>query len=141
MVPGVDAILDVLIDGAGYYPGKQVGYVPYLSVTARLLEAKDPSEAIDDFDYEVGYGDAKGDPRFFNSPTLLVKTLDVFRDQAPSITQELTTVYQTVAKQIGNDINRAIRKLPRVSAPTGAAAQPVTAADALRQGSPARARG
>jgi len=111
----VGAILDIQIYGAGYYAAKQVGYAPYLSVTARVLDTRAPAEIVDEFDYEVGYGDAKGDPRFFSSPALLVGTLDGFRDRAVELKHETTAVYERVAKQLVEDVDRVIRRLPRLS--------------------------
>lgn len=109
----VDAILDIQIHGAGYYPAKKVGYAPALSVTARLVDTKFAAGVIADFDYEVGHDDPEGDPRYFNSPLLLVSDLAGFRDRATALKQEMTSVYLRVAQQLVEDVDRFIRKLPR----------------------------
>ncbi len=109
----VDAILDVQIHGAGYYPVKKIGYAPSLSVTARLVDTKFAAGEIAEFDYEVGHDDPEGDPRYFNSPLLLVSELSGFRDQAAALKQEMKSVYLRVAQQLVEDVDRFIRKLPR----------------------------
>lgn len=64
-----DALLDVQIHGAGFYPDRKLGFVPYISVAARILETRlRPREPVESFGYEVGYSDSGSDLRFFSVP-------------------------------------------------------------------------
>lgn len=110
-----DAILDIQIHGAGYYPARGIGLVPYLSVGARLLDTRRPRQVIDQFSYEVAHGDAKGDPRFHSCPSQLIVTdLVAFKRESAAIRQGLNDVYARVSQQIVDDVDRVLRKQPRI---------------------------
>lgn len=110
----VDAILDLQIHGAGYYPAK-LGLVPYLSLGARVLGTKAPAGVVEEFWYEVNHGDAKGDPRFFSTPPeLITSSLSSFRQNAEPLRSGLNVLFRRVAEQLGTDVQRLVDKQPRV---------------------------
>lgn len=112
----VDAILDVQIHSAGYYAiGKGQGFTPYFSVTARLVDAVNPGEVVDEFSYSGDYSEADGSARHFTTPRALSQPdLAAFAANAMTIRMGLTSVFERVAVKLVDDIFRVQNKLPRL---------------------------
>ena len=83
---------------------------------SRLLDPKQPHDPIERFGYELAHGDAKGDPRFFSSPpSLIVSDINTFKRDAAAIRQQLQKVYEAIAATLVLDLERVIRKQPRLA--------------------------
>lgn len=112
--PGLDAVLDVTIDYAGYFPAKEAGgFSPTLYVSATLLSTVGRGGRLEHFYYQADHRDAEGERRFYTTPaTTLVKSLDELRERGPVIRTEMTSIMSAIAEQLAIDIERAIKKLP-----------------------------
>jgi hypothetical protein len=111
-----DAILDVQLHSAGYYAiGKDQGFTPYFSVTARLLDTVNPGEVVDEFSYGGDYSPADGNARHFTTPRELSQPdLASFAANAVAIRTGLTAVFERVAAKLIDDVVRVQNKLPRL---------------------------
>jgi hypothetical protein len=108
-----DALLDVHINEAGYYPGDR-SFVPRVSASVRLIDPRSPAQVAESFDYEVDTG-TSNDPRFIPAPpALMLTSVDAIRENAASIRQGMTTLCTRVAEKMADDVERVIRKLPRL---------------------------
>jgi hypothetical protein len=112
----VDAILDVQIHSAGYYPlGKGKGFSPYASVTARLLDTINPGETIEEFSYGGDSSESDGDARYFQLPPGLVQpALADFSGNASTIRTAFEALFDQIATKLVDDVVRVRDKLPRL---------------------------
>jgi len=113
----VDAILDVQIHSAGYYPlGKGQGFSPYASISARLLDTINPGETIEEFTYGGDSTPAEGDVRHFELPKVLVQpSLATFSGNAPAIRTGFEAMFDGIAARLVDDVVRVRDKLPRLA--------------------------
>lgn len=64
----VDAILDVQVNSAGYYPARRAGgYSPMVYAVARLISTTNGKELLR-FGYDSDYRDSEGERRFITTP-------------------------------------------------------------------------
>jgi hypothetical protein len=112
----VDAILDVQISSAGYYPiGRGAGFSPYFRVSARLLDMVNRGEIIDEFSYEGDYEKSSGDSRYFTTPPSLSQpSLASFEANAESIRAGLVSTFERLASKIVDDVIRVRDKQARI---------------------------
>jgi hypothetical protein len=110
-LPGVDAVLDVQITAAGYYPsGNAGGYSPMMYVVAKLLLPNKPAEEIVRFNYDADYRPAEGESRFFTTPKQIsADTPDAIRANADLIRTEMDSIAARMVERMVIDIGRRIR--------------------------------
>jgi hypothetical protein len=116
VAPDFDAVLDIEIAGAGYFPEVEAGgFSPTLYITSRLLPASGKGKAIEEFSYEADYRDSGGDVRFFTTPkSISLSALTEVRDHSQQIREALGALVATIAERMADDIERVVKKLPRV---------------------------
>jgi hypothetical protein len=107
----VDAVLDVQINGAGYFPiGWGKGYSPMLYVSARLLSPRTPKPVLMSEAYGSDYRDAKGDPRFFTAPVeMIAKTVEEIAERGPSLKQGMQAIFSATATAIAKDVHDVVK--------------------------------
>lgn len=113
----VDAILDVQIYSAGYYPlGKNLGFSPQASVWARVLDTVNPGHTIEEFSYDGDSSPSDGDARHFQLPAALVQpSLASFAGNAKAIRDEFEQLFDRIAIKLVDDVARVRDKLPRLA--------------------------
>jgi hypothetical protein len=112
---GFDALLDIRIPYAGYYAEKRVGgFSPTIYVTTQILATSSGGAILEKFYYVSDYQDAEGETRFFTTPKQLnVASMAEFGERAQVIREGLTSVFATIAEKMADDIDRAVKKLPK----------------------------
>jgi hypothetical protein len=110
-----DAVLDVQIVAAGYYPAKGAGgFSPTLYLWMRLFTTA--GVLIDDFTYEADYRDAKGATRFFTTPrSLSMPTLDAIRESGAPIRDQMTALSAQLSDKLASDLQRIVSKQARLA--------------------------
>jgi hypothetical protein len=113
----VDAILDVQVYSAGYYPlGKNLGFSPYASVLARVLDTVNPGHTIEEFSYGGDSSPSDGDTRYFQLPAALVQpSLASFAGNAQTIRREFEQLFDRIGVKLVDDLARVRDKLPRLA--------------------------
>ena len=112
----IDAILDVQIRSAGYYPlSKGLGFSPYAHLTARLLDTVNPGFTIEEFAYEADSGASDGDIRYIQFPAELTQpSLTTFAANATTIRAAFEDAFNRIGSKVVDDTLRVRDKLPRL---------------------------
>lgn len=112
---GFDALLDIQIPYAGYFAEKEAGgFSPTVYVTTRILATSGGGAILEKFYYEADYRDAEGETRFFTTPKQLnTASLAQFGERSQAIREGMTSVFATIAEKMADDIDRAVKKLPK----------------------------
>jgi hypothetical protein len=111
-----DAVLDVQLVYAGYFPDKEnKGFSPQIYATSQLLHTAGKGTRLERFQYESDFRSAEGDSRFFTAPKLLtVSSLAQIAEQAQFIRYGVTALLLLMAEKMADDVDRAVKKLPRL---------------------------
>ena len=114
--PGLDALLDIQLVYAGYFPDKgNQGFSPQIYVTSRLLHTAGSGTRLEYFQYESDFRNAEGDTRFFTAPKqLTVSSLAQINERAQFIREGVTALLLAMTEKMADDVDRAVRKLPRI---------------------------
>lgn len=114
---GADAMLDIRIQYAGYFPDKaNKGYSPQIYATSQLIHTGGRGIVLESFRYEATVGDAKGRTRYFPAPAALTMgSVAQIRDAARPIRDGITALLLAMAESMADDVDRAVRKLPRLA--------------------------
>jgi hypothetical protein len=109
-----DALLDVQINGAGYYPAAQAGgYSPLMYVAAKLLSRSKPGEELARFGYDADYRPAEGESRFFTTPkSISASGSEMIRAKAELIRIEMDKIAARMVERMVIDVGRRIRNEP-----------------------------
>jgi hypothetical protein len=114
-VPGAfDAVLDVRVNAAGYYPASGAGgYSPMLYVVATLFSRAKPGEELMRFGYDADHRPAGGESRFFTTPKeISASSPDIIRQNAKLIRTEMDNIAARMVDRMVIDIGRRIRNEP-----------------------------
>ena len=108
---GVDAVLDIQIHGAGYYPAARAGgYSPMLYVVARLVSTTAPHAELARWGYDADYRAAEGELRFFTTPPALsASDADAIAANAAQVRQQMQSIAERMVQQLAIDVERRIR--------------------------------
>jgi hypothetical protein len=109
-----DALLDLQINGSGYYPASNAGgYSPMMYVVARLLMRSKPGEELARFAYDADYRSAEGESRFFTTPkTISAGSAEAIRAKGELIRVEMDSIAARMVDRMVIDIGRRIRNEP-----------------------------
>jgi hypothetical protein len=111
---GVDAVLDVQVTAAGYYPADNAGgYSPMMYVVAKLLKRDKPYEEFTRFAYDADYRPAQGESRFFTTPKeISADKPEAIAQKAELIRTEMDKIAARMVERMVIDIGRRIRNEP-----------------------------
>jgi hypothetical protein len=106
-----DALLDVQVTAAGYYPASNAGgYSPMMYVVAKLLMTNKPGEEFASFNYDADYRPAQGDSRFFTTPKeISADKPEAIVQKAELIRTEMDNIAARMVERMVIDIGRRIR--------------------------------
>lgn len=104
--PDIDGILDINILSAGYYSSDRAsGYTPAIYLNSKLWSVALKGKAVQYYDYNADFRDAKGDPRFFTaSPTLIVKSPDEFSARAGELREGVRLLVSRLTEALIADV-------------------------------------
>jgi hypothetical protein len=113
---GVDAVLDVQITSAGYYPADRAGgYSPMMYVVATLRPRDKPFEELARFSYDADYRPAEGETRFFTTPQeISADKPDTIRQKAELVREQMDAIAVRMVERIVTDVGRRIRNESRL---------------------------
>jgi hypothetical protein len=111
---GIDALLDVQVTAAGYYPASGAGgYSPMMYVVAKLLKRDKPFEEFTRFAYDADYRPAQGESRFFTTPKeISADKPEAISQKAELIRTEMDNIAARMVERMVVDIGRRIRNEP-----------------------------
>jgi hypothetical protein len=111
---GIDALLDVQVTAAGYYPASGAGgYSPMMYVVAKLLIRDKPYEEFARFSYDADYRPAQGESRFFTTPKeISADKPEAITQKAELIRTEMDNIAARMVDRMVIDIGRRIRNEP-----------------------------
>ena len=112
----LDAILDVQITSAGYYPSDRAGgYSPMLYVVARLLSTSRPGEELERFGYDADYRAAEGELRFYTTPpSISAANPEEIGAKSSLVRSTMEGVSDRIISQIVVDVERRMTAVPRL---------------------------
>ncbi len=110
----LEALLDVQVTAAGYYPaGGAGGYSPMLYVTATLIRPAKAGEEIVRFGYDADHRASGGESRFFTTPkSISADKPETINQKAELIRTELDTIAARMVERMVIDVGRRIRNEP-----------------------------
>jgi hypothetical protein len=113
---GVDAVLDIQITSAGYYPADRAGgYSPMMYVVATLRPRDKPFEELARFNYDADYRPAEGETRFFTTPKeISADKPDTIRQKADLVREQMDAIAARMVERIVTDVGRRIRNESRL---------------------------
>ncbi len=113
---GVDAVLDVQITSAGYYPADRAGgYSPMMYAVATLRPRDKPFEELARFNYDADYRPAEGESRFFTTPKeISADKPETIRQKADLVREQMDAIAARMVEKIVADVGRRVRNEARL---------------------------